>query len=398
MRLSRTAASIAGVTALSLLGAVVSPAVAQAQGGRPAPAVKRKTLKESLTGEAREAFDRGVTLYTNKNFEGALSEFDRAYGLSKDPRLLFNMAIAERDLQRYARALGHLSQELTEGDATLSPDEKRTAEGVREGLKKFTAPLTVTSSEAGATVSVDGREAGKTPLKEPLVVDVGERSITVSKAGFADNTQRINISGGTAASLSFPLEVSEKRGKLVVRAQGAPVATVFVDGLERGPTPFEGEVTAGKHTIEIRAKGFVIESRTETIEFKSTQVMDVTLRPEQGKVRVETDKSDNAISIDGQPTGTGVWEGFLPPGGHQLVVTHDGMETYSGDLAVQTDQQRTVKITLKSKAGLAWYWYVVGGAVLVGGGIATYALTRPKTTPPEPGTIAPGSVPVFFRW
>jgi hypothetical protein len=372
--------------------------MAQAQGGRAPAAVKRKSLKESLSGEAREAFDRGVTLYTNKNFEGALSEFDRAYTLSKDPRLLFNMAIAERDLQRYSRALNHLSQELVEGDASLSSDEKRTAEAVRDGLKKFTAPLTVTSSEDGATVSVDGREAGKTPLKEPLVVDVGERSITVTKAGFAESTKRINISGGTAASLAFTLEVGEKRGKLVVRAQGAPGALVFVDGLERGPTPFEGEVAAGKHTIEIRSKGFVTESRTETIEFKSTQVLDVSLRPEQGKVRVETDKSDNAIAIDGNPVGTGVWEGYLPPGGHQLVVTHDGMEPYSSDLAVQTDQQRTVKITLKSKGGLAWYWYVVGGAVLVGGGIATYYATRPKTTDPQPGTIAPFSVPVFYRW
>jgi hypothetical protein len=386
---------------LSLVGAAVSPAVAQAQGGRAAPkplAAKRKSLKDSLSGEAREAFDRGVTLYTNRNFEGALSEFDRAYTLSKDPRLLFNMAIAERDLKRYSRALNHLSQELAEGEATLSPDEKRTAEGVREGLKQFTAPLTVESSEGDATVLVDGREAGKTPLKEPLIVDVGERAITVSKAGFLDATQRINISGGTQAKLTFTLEVSEKRGKLVVRAQGAPSALVFVDGLERGPAPFEGEVTAGKHTIEIRAKGFVTESRTETIEFKSTQVMDVTLRPEQGKVRVETDKSDNAIAIDGKPVGTGVWEGFLPPGGHQLVVTHDGMETYSSDLAVQTDQQRTVKITLKNKPGLAWYWYVVGGVVLAGGGFATYKLTRPKTTDPQPGTISPGSVPVFFRW
>ena len=90
------------VTALILSCALLSSSVpALAQGAKAArtKAVKKKSLSETLTGDALAAFKRGVDLFQNaRNYEGAVAEFKQAYSLSKDPRLLFNMAIAEREL------------------------------------------------------------------------------------------------------------------------------------------------------------------------------------------------------------------------------------------------------------------------------------------------------------
>lgn len=375
-----------------------APAAAWGQGAPAKPAAKKKSLRDSLTGDAKAAFERGITLYQNSNFEGAQAEFDRAYKLSSDPRLLFNMAIAERDMKHYARAVQLLQRQLDEGKGSLSDEEKRTSSDVLEGLARYTAPLTIKVNEEGAQLFIDGRDTGlTTPLSGPVTVDVGERVITLRKAGFLESSKALNISGGTPASLDVQLEPSVRSGKLVVRATGAPSALVFVDGVERGPTPWEGSVAADiKHSIELRAKGYVTETRTQTVEYRSTSVIELALRPDQGRVKIETDNTDNAIFIDGERVGTGGWEGLLSSGGHQLTISRSGADTYNADLAVQTDQTRTVKISLNKGGSVPWYIWAAGGVLLVGGGVTAYLLTRPKTEEPQGGTISPFVVPVKF--
>jgi hypothetical protein len=230
-------------------------------------------------------------------------------------------------------------------------------------------------------------------------MDVGERTITVKKVGFLDASKRITVSGGKADKVDITLDASQKKGTLSVKAIGAPSALIFVDGVEQGVSPWQGEVTADKHTIEIRARGFVTETRTETVAHKGTTVIEVALRPDQGKVRVETDRPENLINIDNQDVGKGTWEGTLPSGSHTLRVTRSGAEPHSSQLIVQTDQLSKVQVTLRSKAGLVpWYGWVIGGGLLIGGGIATYLLTRPGVKDPQPGTIDPGTVPVWARF
>src|SRR5687768_15510722 len=97
MPASRLRSSIAAITAVALLTS--SFAFAQP---KPAP---RKPLGEQLTGEAKKHFDAGVTLGTRKQWDAARTEFQAAWEGSKNPRVLFNVAIAERELGRYAAAI-----------------------------------------------------------------------------------------------------------------------------------------------------------------------------------------------------------------------------------------------------------------------------------------------------
>ena len=401
MRRNSSVSAMAWLVAAAISASSWAPAVALARPGALVLAAPKKPLRDTLTGEAKAAFLRGVTLFNAKNPSGALAEFDSAYQLSHEPRLLFNMALAQRDLLHYAAALTLLRRELAEGEGNLADDDRKTAQQVIDGLKQYVAALTVTSGEADAEIFVDEIDTGKkTPLTEALTVDVGERAITLRKPGYLDGTRKVTIAGSAPASVEVPLEVIERRGKLVVRALGAPAATVYVDGKEGGPAPWEGEIKAGeKHNVEIRARGFVTESRSQEVDFRGTSVLEVTLRPEQGKVRIETDKPETDISIDGQHVASGLWEGVLPSGGHQVVASREGMQTSTTEVVVQTDQSRTLKLSLQPKAThIPWYAWVIGGAVLVGGGVAIYFGSQKKPEPPKPGSIDPGTVPVGLRF
>ncbi len=398
MRMSRLIRSMSFVTALAFVSVTLVPHDAAAQAAKKA--AKKKPLRDTLTGDAKTAFERAVNLMqaSPPNPDGALTEFQKAYELSKDPRLLFNMAIAERDMKRYSRAVELLGRELKEGSESLSDEEKKTAAEVLEGLKQYTAPLTITTNEPGATVLVDGREVGKSPLAEPVTVDVGERTITVRKQDFLDATSKVSISGGTAAKVDLKVEPAVKMGKLIVRGTGAPAIVVYVDGIEAGPAPWEGAAKEGKHSVELRAKGFVTETRTEMVEYKGTTIIQAAMRPDQGKVRVETDKETSEIFVDGVLMGKGTWEGTLPTGGHTLLVSRKGYEPFQNELTVQTDDARTVKVTLRSKPGTPWWVWAGAGVVLVGGGAATYFLTRPKSKEAPAGTIPPYRETVGFRF
>src|SRR5580692_8380970 len=112
-RLSRTSSLASFALAALLTGGV---AVAQPQ-GRPID------VRAQLPETARHAWDAAKQLAGASDYKGALVEFRRAYDLSHDPRVLYNVGVTEKLLTHYARAVDAWERELREGQAELSPNE-----------------------------------------------------------------------------------------------------------------------------------------------------------------------------------------------------------------------------------------------------------------------------------
>jgi tetratricopeptide (TPR) repeat protein len=99
--------------ALGLVAALSAPSVGFAQSAdRAAPRVR-----DALSGEALEAFDRAREHFANGRYADARAEFERAHALSGDARVLYNVAVCDKELGRYARAAARLRQSL----ATTTP-------------------------------------------------------------------------------------------------------------------------------------------------------------------------------------------------------------------------------------------------------------------------------------
>ena len=90
-----------------------------------APKAKPKTIREELPDAARKDWDAARDLLDANDFAGALVEYMRAYEQSKNPRVLYNVAVCEKNLRHYARAEGRFKQELAEGTGKLSPQEEQ---------------------------------------------------------------------------------------------------------------------------------------------------------------------------------------------------------------------------------------------------------------------------------
>ena len=188
----------------------------------------QKPLSASLTGMAKAEYEAGRVLYGDKDYAAALIKFQRAHELSSDPRLLWNVAVCQKNLRRYAAMLATLEALLEDGGAALTPQDRKDATELVKTARTFVSPLKLTVSEAGATVQVDGEEVGKTPLDRPVLLDVGSRRIRISKAGFKDVERTEQISGGADLELRVKLERDLRRGRVVVVA--GPEDLISIDG------------------------------------------------------------------------------------------------------------------------------------------------------------------------
>jgi len=214
------------------------PAVAQSPGAPkpPAPhaarpsdakpsgsgAAARPSLEQALTGDARAEYDSALVLYEDGDFASASLKFQRAHALSKDPRLLWNAAAAEKQLRRYARMYLLVSRYLKEGETLLTPAEKADGAELLRTVEQFVAPLVVNVNEYGAELLIDGASVTTLPTTDPLVADMGSRKFLVRKAGFKDFAVEREVVGGKPLTLDVKLVADLKIGTLRVTAIPVP--------------------------------------------------------------------------------------------------------------------------------------------------------------------------------
>src|SRR5271154_4391087 len=94
--------------AMALGVAMASAPAASAQPARPSaplPPGAPKPLSQSLTGEAKAAYDAAKLLLGDGDFAGAAIKFRAAYDQAGDARLLWNIAACEKNQRHYARTM-----------------------------------------------------------------------------------------------------------------------------------------------------------------------------------------------------------------------------------------------------------------------------------------------------
>jgi hypothetical protein len=360
---------------------------------------KPPSIRSELPPNAQQAWDNAQQLVRANDCRGAIPEFTRAYEISKNPRVLFNIAICEKELRNYARAATRFEQELAEGAGKLTPEEKAEIENAIAIVRKFVTTIEVTANEPGATFFIDDYEMGKTPFAKRLPIDVGGHTLKLTKDGFKESTQRVEVATGTPAKVIFKLEPITRMSLVTINVTGAPAATIYVDGTDMGPAPFKGNVQVGRRTFTAKANGYVTAEQTTEVKYGEALniVLGLAQERHEGKVRIEADPPGSVIEIDGRVVGSNFWEGVLPSRGYQLIVKKPGYQTFSQEIVVADDQTRTVKASLSKEKQTSWVWWTIGSVAVVGAGAAVgYFVFKPSEVQPVEGTTNPSTA--FTGW
>jgi hypothetical protein len=161
--------------------------------------------QDAAREQARAAFARGVERYEAADYEEALAAFQEAYRLAPHPSVRVNMANCYERLGRPSEAIFHYERFLAEGE-NVPPAQRREVEQTLATLRLQVGSVRLVVRPDGATVRIDGGEARRAPIADPIALPPGRHSVEVSLDGFRTSTREITVSGGRATELSIELE------------------------------------------------------------------------------------------------------------------------------------------------------------------------------------------------
>lgn len=212
----------------------------------------RATPSAADLAEAAKRFKRGVQLFKEQDFNGALAEFARAHKLAPDYHVLNNIALAHTELKDYPAAVRAYERFLADG-GTKIPAARRAA--VEDELRKLgtrVARIEVRASVDGAEIKIDDEVVGTSPLPEPLVVAVGRRKITATRSDRTTATQVVELAGGDHASVTLKLTEPEPPKPPPV-ASTEPAETSSTKPAHDGPSTLHWAGWIGAGTLAVAA-------------------------------------------------------------------------------------------------------------------------------------------------
>ena len=183
---------------LSLCLATLSPLAAHAQSVE-APAGGDTAEVE----QARKHFGQGLKLYKDGDFDAALVQFERAYAMKPNFKVLYNIAQCHFELHQYVEARDALSRYLKDGAGSIEAERQSAVQNDLAELERRIAHLTLKVNVTGATVYVDGKKAGVTPLSMPIDVNEGQRTISVETTDRGSKQRIVRVAGGEAQTVSL---------------------------------------------------------------------------------------------------------------------------------------------------------------------------------------------------
>lgn len=156
--------------------------------------------------EARANFNRGVELYGQSDYQGALAAFQEAYRIRPHPAVRVNMANCYDHLSRPVEAIFHFEHYLSEMGRNAPAPQRREVEQALTSLRQRVGRVALHVAPDGATVRIDDAEERRTPVLEDVVLTAGTHRVVVSLNGYRTETRTIDVTGGREVSFDLRLE------------------------------------------------------------------------------------------------------------------------------------------------------------------------------------------------
>jgi hypothetical protein len=316
----------------------------------PKPTPPRGAEDDATRKEAHAHFDRGRAWFEKRVYDAAFAEFLRSRQIFPTRGNTQNAAVCLRELGRYDEALDMLEALLREFPG--SPADVRLVATEIERLRPRVGSIDVRVVEPGATVLVDGRVRGETPMSAPLRVKAGAHVVRLYKDGFVPFEKQFDVAGESSARVVGELTPLTRFGRLRVVERSGRALPVIVDGITVGASPWEGNLDAGHHVVLLR--GGDDEERAE-----GTQPVAIVIKREEpstltldavsldAAMRIEPLPGGATVALDGVTLGDGAWEGSLPSGSHRVEVALVGYVPYKRDIALESSARRQLLVQLE---------------------------------------------------
>jgi hypothetical protein len=207
-----------------------------------------------------------------------------------------------------ARATGY---ENVEQSVTVIAGRERVVSVRFTTASTDVARILVRASVPDASVTIDGEDYGNPPITiEPA--EFGTHSVVVRAPGFGEVRRTCSVGPSRNCDLYAELNPLGVPVRVEANVSGAQL---FIDGQARGPVPWEGDLPAGTHQLEVRAEGY--GNHVEQIQVQKSSrvhliqvIMSTAVIPaNQEKQDIQAKRDDplrNTVTHAGAPTPVGI--------------------------------------------------------------------------------------------
>ncbi len=193
----------------SLLVPLVSVAVAASPFTSFAQTTPESTTNQPAAGKATDEasvrYKRGTELFEEENYVGALIEFRKAYELTHEYKVLYNIGVLCQQLQDYVCALDSYETYLKAGGGDLPQKRKDEVTNSISTMKSRIGAITIVTNEPGVDITVDDVARGKTPLAAPILLSIGHHVLVAEKPGKTTVRRALDVAGREQTTLNLEL-------------------------------------------------------------------------------------------------------------------------------------------------------------------------------------------------
>ena len=238
---------------------------------------------------------------------------------------------------RAPRYLDHVESVNIEGS------DKR--QDLKAALQPSWGTVKVTAVPEGATVSVDGAEAGKTPAS--IEADSGVRRITIAAPNLKTWESSVVVKAGETLAIG-PITLGEPDMTLTLRSNPGG-AEITVAGTYRGRTPLSVDLPSGiNHEIVATLPGHTNWTKTLFAEAGKKVTLDAKLEPIIAAVTVKGAPEEAELFIDGKLVGKTPQSLKLSAVDHLIEVRKEGFVSFTGTVTPALGLERLVEYKLIS--------------------------------------------------
>jgi formylglycine-generating enzyme required for sulfatase activity len=205
------------------------------------------------------------------------------------------------------------------------------------------AVVTLNTEPSGASVIIDDREYGFTPITFELLG--GSHEIVLQKQDFLPHVMKLDVEAGTSFSAdTVAMKLAPALLELTSKPSGA---TVTVDSFYKGSTPLTVEMAANKeHAFALNLPGYKEFRKKIVLGPGQTQNLELNLQPEFGIIFLTAEPPDAELYIDGELHGKAAGRLQLTVMEHTFEVRAKGYKSETVIVTPQKSYSRQIDIRL----------------------------------------------------
>ena len=230
-------------------------------------------------------------------------------------------------------------------------------------LRPAFGSVTVTSTPSGASVFLDEKQVGQTPLTLDRIAS-GSHSLRLQAPQYAVERRNVSVADGQTANVAVTL--AARFAEITVQAPQGAVVTV--DGDRKGSGTLSWRQSEGLCDIVVSMAGHRDARRQLEVVAGRAQTVQLTPQPIYGSASVDSDLMDAEIWIDGKQYGVtpNVVERLLV-GSHTLVLKKSGYADLQQQFSVEEGKEASLSVKLPAGRSVQFTSEKPGMQIIVDG-------------------------------